>query len=131
MNVVIYAYARGTPQEIADSIEWQLMRCRAAAGRDGHFIVGEYIDRVPLGTDAKYPAWYRVMQLAQRREYDGVMVLKPDVALHTADQFIKDYRKLLQRNVELLFSEMRPSDPKHADLVQRLRKTVYPNAARL
>ena len=91
-RAVIYArYSSHGQQE--QSIDGQLRDCYAFAERQGHIIVGEYIDRALTGRNDDRPDFQRMLADAKKKQFKYIIVWKLDrfarnrydSAVHKAD----------------------------------------------
>ena len=77
INAVIYArYSSHNQQEL--SIEGQLRDCYAFAEREGYAVVGEYIDRAISARTDERPDFKRMINDAQKKQFQVVLVWKLD-----------------------------------------------------
>lgn len=77
MNAVIYArYSSYGQQE--QSIEGQLRDCYAYAQREGHTVIGEYIDRAISGRSDDRPDFQRMIADATSKQFQAIIVWKLD-----------------------------------------------------
>lgn len=77
MNVVIYArYSSHGQQE--QSIDGQLRDCYTFAEREGHLVVGEYIDRAISGKTDERPDFQRMIADASKKHFKYIIVWKLD-----------------------------------------------------
>ena len=77
MNVVIYARFSSHSQT-EQSIDGQLRECTEYAIKNGHTIVGEYIDRAFSGTTDIRPDFQRMIEDSSKKFFNGVLVWKLD-----------------------------------------------------
>lgn len=76
-KAVIYArYSSHGQQE--QSIDGQLRDCYAFAERQGHVIVGEYIDRALTGRNDDRPDFQRMLSDAKKKQFKYIIVWKLD-----------------------------------------------------
>ncbi len=76
-NAVIYARFSSHAQN-EQSIEGQLRVCHEYAKREGHKIVGEYIDRALSGTSDDRPDFQLMIADAKKKQFQFVIVYKLD-----------------------------------------------------
>lgn len=76
-NAVIYARF-SSHNQTEQSIEGQLAECNAYAQRNGYTIVGEYIDRAISGTTDARPNFLKMIDDAQKKQFQYVIVYQLD-----------------------------------------------------
>ena len=77
MNIVIYArYSSHSQTE--QSIEGQLQTCYEFAKKNGHTVIGEYIDRAQSGTTDGRAEFQRMIADSDRRTFECVLVYQLD-----------------------------------------------------
>lgn len=77
MNVVIYARFSSHSQT-EQSIDGQLKVCNEYAKRNGHTVVGEYIDRAITGKTDNRPDFQRMIADSKKKCFQGVLVYALD-----------------------------------------------------
>lgn len=78
MNVVIYARF-SSHNQTEQSIEGQLKVCYEYAKRNGHNVIGEYIDRAISGTAAENrPEFLRMIEDSRKQQFEGALVYQLD-----------------------------------------------------
>ena len=77
LKAVIYArYSSSSQRE--ESIEGQIRDCTAYAERNGHMVIGTYIDRAISGTTDNRPEFQRMIKDSKRKQFNIVLVWKFD-----------------------------------------------------
>lgn len=77
MDVVIYA-RYSSDRQTEQSIEGQLRSCQQFADREGHTVVGTYIDRAITGRTDHRPEFQRMIRDSGKGLWDAVIVYKLD-----------------------------------------------------
>lgn len=111
LRAVIYArYSSSNQHE--ESIEGQVRECRAAAERDGCFIVNIYADRALTGTNDKRPEFLKMINDSAKNKFDVVYIYKTDrFARNRYDSAIYK-KKLHSNNVQIRYAkEIIPDTP--------------------
>ncbi len=102
MNMVIYARFSSHSQR-EESIEGQLKICYEYAKRQGHNVVGEYIDRAVTGTSDNRPQFQRMIFDSDKKHFQGVLVYQLDrFARNRYDSAI--YKSRLKKNGVRVYS---------------------------
>ena len=78
MKVAIYARVSTEVQLAAGTVDSQLELLRAAAARDGHTVIDEFVDEGYSGARLDRPALDRLRDTAQAGALDGLLCLCPD-----------------------------------------------------
>lgn len=92
-------YARVSTRDKGQDPELQLHALREYAARRGLEIVGEFVDRAPAGDRARRREWARLLELAERRQVDLVLVWRLDRAFRSTVDALATLRQLDHRGV--------------------------------
>lgn len=108
----VVLYARVSTKDKGQDPENQLRILRDIANNRGYDILGEYVDHAS-GKDGNRVKWKEVMDLANRREIDGIFALRVDRIMRSVSQLCTVIDQLTADNVTLIFSDMtfNPRDP--------------------
>lgn len=102
MNVVIYARYSDSKQR-EESIEGQLEWCNEYAKREGHIVIGEYIDRAISAKTAERPQFQKMIKDSSKKLFQGIIV-------YQLDRFSRNrydsahYKNILKKNGVSVFS---------------------------
>ena len=100
-NAVIYARFSSQGQNPI-SIEKQVDVCRAFAERNGYNIIREYCDAGITGTDDKRPGFQKMIQDANNKEFDAIIVYTNDRFSRDIQQQLGYFEKLLLLDVKII-----------------------------
>ncbi|GAA3737770.1 hypothetical protein GCM10022239_11810 [Leifsonia bigeumensis] len=94
-------YARVSTEEQVDgtSLDEQVRLCREEATRRGWEVVAEYIDAGISGTDRSRPRWRAMLNVAQQREIDAVVVLKLDRFARRAADILTETDRFIELGI--------------------------------
>jgi putative DNA-invertase from lambdoid prophage Rac len=98
MRTAIYARVSTVDQ----SCEMQLQELREYAARRGFAIIGEYVDTGWSGAKASRPELNRLMQDAQMRRFDAVLVWKLDRWGRSVAHSIRSIQELVALGIRFL-----------------------------
>jgi len=78
MNVALYARVSSDTQDVDLSISAQLRALREFVARNGHLVVGEFVDEVKTGRTTARPAFRDMISIARRpnRPFEQILVWK-------------------------------------------------------
>ena len=109
MNVVLYLRYSDSKQRI-ESIEGQRMVCTQYAEKEGHIIVGEYVDKALTGRNDDRPNFLRMIKDSKKKYFQGVLVYQYDrFSRNKYDSAI--YKQQLKKNgVKVLSAKESISD---------------------
>ena len=109
MNVVLYLRYSDSKQRI-ESIEGQRMVCTHYAEKEGHIIVGEYVDKALTGRNDDRPNFLRMIKDSKKKHFQGVLVYQYDrFSRNKYDSAI--YKQQLKKNgVKVLSAKESISD---------------------
>lgn len=102
MNVVIYARYSDSKQR-EESIEGQLEWCYEYAKREGHSVVGEYIDRAISAKTDERPQFQKMIKDSSKKLFQGIVV-------YQLDRFSRNrydsahYKNILKKNGVTVYS---------------------------
>lgn len=96
MNVVIYARYSDSKQR-EESIEGQLEWCYAHAKKEGHTVIGEYIDRAISAKTDERPQFQKMIRDSSKKLFKGIIVYQLDrFARNRYDS--AHYKNMLKKN---------------------------------
>ncbi|MDO5124742.1 MAG: recombinase family protein [Eubacteriales bacterium] len=125
MNVVIYARFSSHSQT-EQSIEGQLRVCKEYAKKNGHTVIGEYIDRAITGKTDNRPDFQRMIEDSKKKCFQGVLVYALDrfgrnmrqtainentlykngvILLSATEEFKDDPAGRMYRNISMAFAQ--------------------------
>lgn len=102
MNVVLYARYSDSKQR-EESIEGQLEWCYEYAKREGHSVIGEYIDRAISAKTDERPQFQKMIKDSSKKLFQGIVV-------YQLDRFSRNrydsahYKNILKKNGVGVFS---------------------------
>ena len=117
MNVVLYARYSDSKQR-EESIEGQLEWCYEYAKREGHSVIGEYIDRAISAKTDERPQFQKMIKDSSKKLFQGIVV-------YQLDRFSRNrydsahYKNILKKNGVGVYSAREPiSDDASGILVE-------------
>lgn len=117
MNVVLYARYSDSKQR-EESIEGQLEWCYEYAKREGHSVIGEYIDRAISAKTDERPQFQKMIKDSSKKLFQGIVV-------YQLDRFSRNrydsahYKNILKKNGVGVYSAREPiSDDTSGILVE-------------
>jgi len=120
VRVALYARVSTDAQQAAGTIASQLELLRAAAARDGHAVIGEFVDEGYSGARLDRPALDRLRDAAQAGALEALLCLCPDRLARSYAYQVLILEELEQFDVQVVFLEgPAPSaDPQATLLIQ-------------
>ncbi len=125
MKVAIYARVSTEAQHAAGTVASQLELLRAAAARDGHTVIDEFVDEGYSGARLDRPALDRLRDTAQAGALDGLLCLCPDRLARAYAYQVLILEELEQFNVRVIFLEgPAPSADPQATLLLQVQGVI-------
>jgi site-specific DNA recombinase len=120
LRAALYARVSTDAQQAAGTVVSQLELLRAAAARDGHTVIGEFVDEGYSGARLDRPALDRLRDAAQAGALDALLCLCPDRLARSYAYQVLILEELEQFDVMVVFLEgPAPSaDPQATLLIQ-------------
>lgn len=119
MNAVIYARFSSHGQT-EQSIEGQLRVCHEFAERNNYKILNEYVDRAISGTSDKRPAFLQMIEDAEKKQFDCILVYKLDRFSRNKYDSVIYKHKLAAFGVKVISATEAISDSPEGKLVEGL-----------
>lgn len=123
MNIVIYArYSSHSQTE--QSIEGQLETCYEYAGKSGHIVIGEYIDRAQSGTSDNRAEFQRMITDSDKHTFEGVLVYQLDRFARNRYDSAINKAKLKKNGVRVLSARENISEDASGILVEGVLESM-------
>ena len=119
MNAVIYA-RYSSDKQTEQSIEGQLRVCKEYAERNKINIINEYIDRALTGTNDNRPSFLQMIEDAQSKEFEFILVYKLDRFSRNKYDNVVYKHKLAQYGVKVISATEMISDTPEGAVMEGL-----------
>jgi site-specific DNA recombinase len=120
MRIALYARVSTDAQQAAGTVASQVELLRGAAARDGHTVIGEFVDDGYSGARLDRPALDRLRDAAQAGALDAMLCLCPDRLARSYAYQVLILEELEQFAVQVMFLEgpAVSADPQATLLIQ-------------
>jgi DNA invertase Pin-like site-specific DNA recombinase len=123
MNLVIYArYSSHSQRE--ESIEGQLNACYEYAQKNGHVVIGEYIDRAQTGTNDSRAEFQLMIADSDKHAFEAVLVYQLDRFARNRYDSVINKAKLKKNGVRVISARENITDDASGILVEGVLESM-------
>ena len=97
-------YARVSTRDKDQNPEVQLSQLREFCQREGHEIIGEFVDQASASDFVRRTAWAKLMKAAATRQFKGLIVWKLDRAFRDTVMALTVVRQLRGYGIDVMFA---------------------------